>query len=355
MTAETVIANPQQYNHVLAFEVSKAKLHVYILPGGQSCEVSNDRASVRRLIRNEKRRNARLGVGPLLVVCEATGTYSSHVIACADELEVACHRAHGSRVRAFAKFRGTHAKSDPTDVRLIADYATASRDLRLYRPPHPAQAELRELIARRTELRQAKEAEEARTEHVTSKVVVQSLRALIRALERSLAQIEARIEALMQEVEEFRRKGELMQSVKGVGPITAATVLAYLPEIGSVSRGTIAALAGLAPFDDDSGESQGRRHIFGGRAEARAGLYMAAKVAMRWNAHLAALAGRIEADGKPFKVQVTAVMRKLVVILNAVVASQVPCRMPTAGRGGPSTPAWKSIPTALHVAPKCRF
>lgn len=334
MTTETLIAIPQRYNHVLAFEVAKAKLLVQNLPGAESFEIANDRASVRRLIKKEKRRNARLGIGPLLVVCEATGSYSAHVIAATEELGVACHRAHGSRVRAFAKFRGTHAKSDPIDVRLIGDYALASRNPRLHRPPRPAHAELRELVARRSELRQAKEAEEARVEHVTAKLVADSLRAHIRVLDKLLARIERRIEALMQEDEEFSRKGRLMQSVKGVGPITAATVLAYLPEIGTVSRGTIAALAGLAPFDDDSGESQGRRHIFGGRAEARAGLYMAAKVAMRWNAHLAALAGRIEASGKPFKVQVTAVMRKLLVILNAVLASGMPCRMAAAGRGG---------------------
>ena len=333
MTTETLIANPQQFNHVLAFEVSKANLHVHILPGGEAFEIANERASIRRVIKKEMRRNGKLGVGPLLVVCEATGTYSNDVIACAAGLGVACHRAHGSRVRAFAKFRGTHAKSDPIDVALIADYAIASRNLQLHEPPRPAQAELRELVARRTELGQAKEAEETRVEHVTAKIVADSLREHIRALDKLLAKVERRIEALMKEDEEFRRKAWLMGSVKGVGPITAATVLAYLPEIGTVSRGTIAALAGLAPFDHDSGESKGQRHIFGGRAEARAGLYMAAMVAMRWNPHLAALAERIEANGRPFKVQVTAVMRKLVVILNAVVASGVPCRMPAAGRG----------------------
>jgi len=268
----------------------------------------------------------------LLVVCEATGTYSNDIIACTAEFGVACHRAHGSRVRAFAKFRGTHAKSDPIDVRLIADYATASRNLELHRPPRPAQAELRELVGRRTELRQALEAEQARVEHVASKLVVASLRGHIRVLEKLVAEIDRRIETLMREDEEFHRKGSLMRSVKSVGPVTAATVLAYLPEIGTVSRGTIAALAGLAPYDRDSGEGKGQRHISGGRAEARSGLYMAARNAMTWNEHLAALARRVEAKGKPFKVQVTAVMRKLLVILNAVVASGVPCRTETAGR-----------------------
>lgn len=122
------------------------------------------------------------------------------------------------------------------------------------------------------------------------------------------------------------RNTGLMQLVKGVGPITAATVLAYLPEIGTVSRGTIAALAGLAPFDDDSGTKKGPRHIWGGRAEVRTGLYMAAMVAVRHNKHLRDLAERVRARGKPFKVAITAVMRKLLVMLNAIVASGKPCK-----------------------------
>lgn len=329
----TLSANPSEFKHVLAFEVSKAKLHVCILPGGETFEIANERAAVRRVIKKQLRRNPGLGIGPLLVVCEATGTYSADVLAAAHEAGVACHRAHGSRVRHFAKFRGTHAKSDPIDVRLIADYAVASRDLRLHKPPRPAEAELRELIGRRTELREAKEAEECRLAHVTSKLVVASLKSHIRLLGKLLGELEDRIAALVEEDDAFRRKARLMLSVKGVGPVTAATVLAYLPEIGTVTRATIAALAGLAPFVRDSGEFKGQRKIAGGRAEARAGLYMAAVSAISSNPHLAAMAQRIKSKGRPWKVQVTAVMRKLVVMLNAIVASGEPCRIATAGRG----------------------
>ena len=330
MTAEIMNANQPRFNHVIAFEVSKAELHVYVLPDGVPCQIVNDRASVRRLIKKEIRRNAKLDIGPLLVVCEATGSYDGHVLECAAELGVACHRAHGSRVRAFAKFRGTHAKSDPIDVRVIADFARSSENLRLYELPRPEQVELRELVARRTELRQMKEAEEARLGHIHSKVVADSLHANIRALEKLIAKIESRMDALIAADEHFERMAALMQSVKGVGPITAASMLAYLPEIGTVSRATIAALAGLAPYDHDSGVFKGQRHIYGGRAEARTSLYMAATSAMQHNAHLRDLAERIQAKGKPFKVVVTAVMRKLLVILNAIVASGQPCRMQNA-------------------------
>ena len=330
MTSETMTANQPRFNHVVAVEVSKADLLVQVLPGGDTSKIVNDPASIRRLIKKEVKRNKTLGIGPLLVICEATGSYSRHVLEAATEFGVACHRAHGSRVRWFAKFRGTHAKSDPIDVGVIGDYGRSSEGLILYTLPRPEQVELRELVARRDELQDAKEAEEARLQHVASKVVVDSIRVSIKSLAKLLAKIEARLDALMSEDESFAHKARLMRSVKGVGPITAAKVLAYLPEIGTVSRGTIAALAGLAPFDDDSGKHHGKRHIAGGRAEARAGLYMAAKVAMTHNAHLRELGARIEAKGNPFKVAVTAVMRKLLVILNAIVASGKPCKMANA-------------------------
>lgn len=330
MTPETMNANRTSYNHVLAFEVSKAELLLKVMPGEEICRITNDPATIRRLMKKEMKRNARLGIGPLLVICEATGTYSRHVLDCAHELGIACHRAHGSRVRWFAKFRGTHAKSDPIDIGMIADYGLCGRDLPLHVPPRPEQVELRELVGRRTELRETKEAEQARLEHVTSQLVVDTIRVHIKSLEKLLAKVEARIDELMSEDESFARDARLMRSVKGVGAVTAASVLAYLPEIGTVARGTIAALAGLAPFDDDSGTIKGKRHIFGGRGEVRRCLYMAAMVAMSHNGHLRALAERMKAKGKCHKQAVTAVMRKLLVILNAIVASGEPCRMQNA-------------------------
>lgn len=330
MTPETMNANQTRYNHVVAFEVSKAELHVHVLPRGESCQIVNDRAHVRSLIKKQKRLNEKLGIGPLLVICEATGSYDAHVLDCAAELGVDCHRAHGSRVRAYAKYRGTHAKSDPIDVRLIADFGHNSEDLRLYKPPRPEQSDLRELVGRRTELRQMLEAEQARLENFRCKDVLESMRAHIRTLETLLAKIESKISNLIAKDEAFQRSAALMQSLKGVGPITAATVLAYLPEIGTVSGATIAALAGLAPFDDDSGKFKGQRHIFGGRAEVRNCLYMAAKVAMQHNPHMRDLTERVRAKGKSFKVAATAVMRKLLVILNAIIKSGKPCKMANA-------------------------
>ena len=176
------------------------------------------------------------------------------------------------------------------------------------------------------------EAETARIEHVRSKAVIGDMKAHVRQLEKRVADMEMRINALVEATERFAINAALMRSVKGVGPLTAAAVLAYLPEIGTIARGTVAALAGLAPYDNQSGAFDGRRHIAGGRAGLRKALYMAARVAARCNAHLADLARRIKARGREDKVAITAVMRKLLVILNAVVASGQPCRMVAARR-----------------------
>jgi transposase len=287
---------------------------------------------VRRLIAKEEKANAKLGLGPLLVICEATGSYDRHILECATEFGVACHRAHGSRMRAYAKYRGKRAKTDPIDVRLIAEFGRDTPALQLWQKPTAAQQELRALVSRRTELDQMLSAERARVEHVTCTTVAASLRRHIKGLETELKTIEAALETLVAETEQFATDTKLMCSVIGVGLITATSLLAAMPELGSLGRGTVAALAGLAPFDDASGTHDGLRHIAGGRLDARHALYMAAVAAKRANPHLRDLAARIKAKGRPPKVAITAVMRKLLTILNAIVRDKKPCKMPSAAR-----------------------
>ena len=188
------------------------------------------------------------------------------------------------------------------------------------------------MIDRRSEVADLIEAERCRLEHIEEKDIVRMIAAHIRILEAQKRRIEAALDALVEQDAPIANACRLMRSVKGVGPMTPLALLAYLPEIGTVSRETMAALAGLAPFDRDSGMSTGRRHVAAGRAQARRALYMPATVAIRHNAHLKAMFDRLVARGRPFKAAITAVMRKLLVILNAVVASGQPCRMPAAAR-----------------------
>lgn len=314
---------PSCFNHIVAFEVSKAELVVHTLPADRQQRLSNTPAAVRRLLRAEQRTNHKLGLGSLLVVCEATGGYERHVLEAAQALGLAVHRAHGSRTRLFARFNGKAAKTDAIDARLIARYGLTP-DLPLYTPPSPEQAALRQLRQRRDEIAQMLRMEINRTEHANLKRLNTSLARHTAWLESELEALEAEIEVLIRTSPELNRKATLMRSVKGVGPKTVAAILAYLPEIGSISKAQVGAISGLAPIANDSGQHNGKRHIAGGRAALRASLYMAALAARTFNPRLKAFAQQLRQRGKPNKLILTAIMRKLIVILNAVIASDQP-------------------------------
>ncbi len=324
MTITTMPSNGERFNRVIAFEVSKANLVVYSVPERVSSVVPNTKSAIKRYLKKQTRTKPETEFSDLLVVCEATGGYERFVLEAATELGLACHRAHGSRVRAYARYRGTHAKSDAIDAQLLADYGVKGETLTLYQPPSPAQDRLRALLGRRTELRRAMEAEQCRLDHAWDKDIAHSIKALIAALQRLLGGIEAKIALLMKEDAVLAEKARLLQSVKGIGPITAATLLGYVPELGGLSRGAAAALLGLAPFDRDSGKSKGKRHIFAGRSEARSCLYMAAISAIRYNPKFNEFAARLKQRGKPFKLVAAATMRKLATLVNAILRTGTP-------------------------------
>jgi transposase len=325
VTAIRSPGNPQLPSHVVAFEISKHQLVVHTLPADRQCTIPNTAAAVRRLLIAEIKHNRQAPLGAMLVVCEATGGYETAVLDVAVELGIEVHKAHGTRVRHFARYKGLIAKNDPIDARLIALYGLQTENLVHYRPPAAAVKALRALQQRRDDLKLMLQAETCRLEHAGNTHVLKSLRTAIKAITKALAAIEAEIVRLLATEEDLARKAQLMRTVPGVGPVVAATLLAHMPELGTLSRGGAAALVGLAPYDDDSGQRNGHRHIAAGRSAVRRCLYMAALGAVRTCPHLRAYAARIKARGKPFKVAITAVMRKLIVIINAVLASQRPC------------------------------
>src|ERR1700740_1247049 len=324
MTHATVPAIRSAFNHVVAFEVSKESLVVHTLPIDEQSSIANRPQAVRRLLTAEIKRTRKDMLGPLLVVCEATGGYERHVLDAAIELGLPVHRAHGTRVRFFARYLGLTAKTDPIDARMLAQYGRQTEDLRLYVPPPPECAALRALQARRAELQDMIIAETNRLEHARHRSGLRSLKAHIAVLEAAFEAIEAEIAELVATTDSLRAKVELMRTVKGVGFVTATTLLAYLPDIGELSRGQVARRTGLAPINDDSGKKRGPRHVEAGRRAIRRCLYMAAVVAASFNPVLRAFAARLKARGYPFKYVVTAVMRKLVVILNAVLRDREP-------------------------------
>jgi transposase len=312
--------------HVVAFEVSKHQLVIHTLPADRQRTLPNTPAAARRALMAEARHNRRAGLGSMLVVCEATGGYEEHVLAAAASLGLEAHRAHGTRVRHFARYKGLKAKNDPIDARVIALYGMQTENLVRYQPPSEDLKALRALKERRHDLIVMLQAEKNRLEHVSNASVLRSLRASLRVLSGTLAAIEAEISQLLARSASLARKAELMRTVPGVGPVVTSTLLAHMSELGTLPRGRPAALAGLAPYDDDSGQKKGRRRIEAGRSAVRRCLYMAALVAVRVCPHLRAYADRIKARGKPFKVAITAVMRKLIEIIIAVLADGQPCR-----------------------------
>ncbi len=324
MTITTLTANRSPIKHVVAFEVSKDTLVAEAAPVGEQLTIANTKQAVTRLLKRELKQNLRANSGPLLVVCEATGGYERHVLTTCKDLGIDVHRAHGSRVRYFARYRGIAAKTDPIDTHVLVEFGLKTPDLRLYSPPPPEIEALRALHARRTEIQDAVLAETNRLEHALHKSVLKSLKAHIAYLKQAFTEIELEIAALIKSSDDLNTKTGLMRSVTGVGPVTAATLIAFLPDIGQLTKGQVARLAGLAPINNDSGKKTGARHIEPGRQAIKRCLYMAAGVAMRTNPMLKLFADRLRRGGKPFKCVVTAVMRKLVVILNAILRDGQP-------------------------------
>lgn len=313
-----------EFEHIVAFEVSKNALVVHTLPTDEQCNIENDQKAVRKLVKSEIKRNQQRQLGRLLIICEATGGYERHVLDVATELGVAVHRAHGTRVRHFGRYRGLLAKTDPIDAKLIAEYGRKTEGLRLYTRPAAETMALRALHDRRTELQQMIYAETGRLDHAQHSSVRSSIKSHIASLESALADIETEIDDLVKTHESLRTKVSLMQTVIGIGPISAMVLLAHLPDIGRLTKGQVARLCGLAPINDDSGKKRGARHVEAGRTAIRRALYMAAGVAMRKNPIIKEFADRLRGKGYPFKYVVTAVMRKLVVILNAVLRDGKP-------------------------------
>jgi transposase len=295
----------------IGIDVSKRRLDIHVRPSGEGFATDYDDEGVAALVE-------RLGaLAPTLVVLEATGGMEVRLAAplAAAGLPVAI--VNPRQVRAFARGMGRSAKTDRLDAAVIARFAEAVRPP--VRPlPDEATRHLGALVARRRQLLEMLVAERNRRQ-AADPVLHERIDAHLRWLEEALAGIERDLDGAVRESPVWRAKEELLRSVPGVGPVSARTLLAELPELGSLTRRQAAALVGVAPFSRDSGRMRGKRAISGGRARLRACLYMAAVAAARGsNPTIAGFYKRLRSAGKPAKLALTACMRKLVVTLNAV-------------------------------------
>jgi len=262
--------------------------------------------------------------GIALCVLEATGGYEAPVAAALAAAGLPVAVVNPRQVRDFAKALGRLAKTDAIDATVLALFAARVRPTPRALPDD-ATLELQAVLLRRRQLLDMLQAERQR--HLRSHGRVRAnLRSHIHWLERSLADTDDQLRELITSSPVWRVQDELLQSVPGVGPTLASTLLALLPELGQLDRRQIAALVGVAPLARDSGTLKGRRTCWGGRAPVRAVLHMAALVAARWNPMLRVFYHRLRAAGKPAKLALTAVARKLLVLLNAMLRDGQPWR-----------------------------
>ena len=295
----------------VGIDVSKHSLDVHLRPSGESSTFGHDDENVAALV---ERLTA---PGPALVVLEATGGLEVRLAAALAAAGLPVAVVNPRQVRAFARATGRLAKTDRLDAAVIARFAEAVRPP--VRPlPDEATRQLGALVARRRQLLEMLVAERNRR-HAADPALHGRIDAHLLWLDEALAEIERDLDRVVWESAVWRAKEELLRSVPGVGPVSARTLLAELPELGSLTRRQAAALVGVAPFNRDSGRMRGKRAIGGGRAALRACLYMAAVAAARGsNPMIAGFYRRLRAAGKPAKLALTACMRKLVVTLNAM-------------------------------------
>ncbi|HET6518327.1 MAG TPA: IS110 family transposase [Geminicoccaceae bacterium] len=308
---------------VIGIDVSKDRLDVALRPTGGGFSVARDADGLDALV-------ARLApLAPTAVAVEATGGYETVVAATLGAAGFAVVVVNPAQVRAFARALGRRAKTDPIDAGVIAHFVEATKpDVRPL--PDDATRLLADLVARRRQIVRMIVAERQRQTRLTGKRLQGSIARLLAALQRELSSLETDIDDAVRGSPAWREKEDLLASVPGIGTTIARTLLAELPELGTLDRRQIAALVGLAPWTRQSGQWQGKSVIGGGRAEVRAALFMGAMVAARHNPDLKAFRDRLVAAGKPKLVALVATARKLLTILNAILRDQQPWRSQTA-------------------------
>lgn len=300
----------------VGIDVSKARLDVALGVGGELLWVANDARGIASLV-------ARLvELAPELVVLEASGGLQTALVAELGAAQLPVVVVNPRQVRDFARATGQLAKTDALDARMLALFAERIRPQ--VRPlPGAQELELKALVARRRELVEMITAERNRLDRAP-KLLHKEISAHIRWLEGRLKDRDRDLDRMLRSSPLWREREDLLRAVPGVGPVLCATLLADLPELGALSRHQIAKLVGVAPLNCDSGTMRGRRAVWGGRAQVRAALYMATLAAVRCNPALKAFYLRLRSAGKPAKVALTAAMRKLLTVLNAILKHRTP-------------------------------
>jgi transposase len=300
----------------VGIDVAKDKFDVHVRPLSQGFVFSNDAEGYFQLIQ-ELRQYPTLA----RVVVEASGGYERSLVSHLIDANIPVAVVNPRQARDFARSLGRLAKTDPIDAGVLAHFAEVAKPRPASKTPENQQ-ELQNLVTRRRQLLQIRTMEANRLHTACGKLPRKTIEQTLRLFDKQLQQIEAAISRLFESNDDWKAKSDILSSVPGVGTTTARQLLAEMPELGETNRAEAAALAGLAPYNHDSGKLKGRRCISGGRLDARSALYMAAFTARRCNPVFVAFAERLKAAGKPYLVVQVACMRKLLVILNSMLKTR---------------------------------
>ena len=302
----------------VGMDVSKAWLDIAVHEKEETFRASNDEIGIAGLVKRLKKLKASL------IVLEPTGGFEMLVVAQLTHAGLPVAVVNAKRVRDFARATGQIAKTDKLDAKVLAHFAAAVRPaIRSLRTEQEEQ--LTALMTRRRQVIDMLTVEKNRLVTVRAKMRTE-IEAHLQWLSNSLKKLDQEIEEFVESLPVWKEKDALLQSVPGIGRISSATLLAMLPELGLLNRQEIAALVGVAPVNKDSGQKRGRRRVYGGRADVRSVLYMAALSAKKFNPVIRKFYERLIQHGKEKKVALTACMRKLLVILNAMLHSNQPWR-----------------------------
>ncbi len=303
----------------VGIDVSKDKLDVAMPGEPQAWQVENAKAGIEKLVRQMQQ------VCPELIVVEATGGYQRAVVDALFHTGLAVAVVNPARVRQFARASGLLAKTDKLDAQVLAVFGERVQPRR-YAGKTDAEKELSAVLVRRTQVEEMLKAEQnrLRTTSLSLKSLVEEVIACLREQKKRL---DEQIQEFLKQQEDWQEQSEILGSAPGVGPVTTATLLAELPELGKMDRKKIAALVGVAPMNYDSGRKRGYRKTKGGRGEVRSVLYMSTLVATRYNPLIRAQYQQLLKRGKLKKVALTACMRKFLTILNAMMRDRQPFRM----------------------------
>jgi transposase len=302
---------------VVGIDVSKDRLDVHVTPCGEAFFEANDAAGV------EKLAGRLAGLAPTLVALEATGGFETLAAAALASAGLPVTVVNPAQVRSFADALGKRAKTDQIDAEVIARFAVAS-GVKPKPLPDAQSRLLAELVSRRRQIMSMIVAEEARLKRAAERQLKKSIGRLLTALRRELATLDSDLDKQIRTSPAWRIKEDLLSSVPGVAKGISRTLIAELPELGTLDRRQIASLVGLAPFTRQSGKWRGKSFISGGRASVRAALFMGALVASQHNPVLKAFRDKLVAQGKPKMVALIATARKLLTILNAIIRDQKP-------------------------------